>query len=331
MTRCPARFLPILVALLPAPLLAYDPLSLAAVETSPPLDLVVADSARSRDLPVAIHLPAAPTTSPAPVILFSHGLGGTRHGSGFLGRHWAGRGYAVIFLQHPGSDDTVWKDAPLSQRVQAMQRAASVQNFLLRVRDVPAVLDQLAAWNAAPGHPLSGRLDLARVAMSGHSFGAVTTQAVSGQKPVAGAGFTDSRIRAAIAFSPSVPARGDAASAFGNVSIPWLLMTGTKDIARIGNQTIGSADLESRLGVFPALPPGAKYELVLDQANHYAFTDRPELGSDAARNPNHHRVILALSTAFWDAHLRGDAAAQAWLDREGPTSVLESGDRWQRN
>jgi len=40
-------------------------------------------------------------------------------------------------------------------------------------------------------------------------------------------------------------------------------------------------------------------------------------------------VILALSTAFWDAYLRGDAAAKAWLDGEGTHSVLEKEDRWQ--
>ncbi|NLC82242.1 MAG: dienelactone hydrolase, partial [Lentisphaerae bacterium] len=46
--------------------------------------------------------------------------------------------------------------------------------------------------------------------------------------------------------------------------------------------------------------------------------------------PNHHRAILALSTAFWDTHLRGDDAARAWLTGDGPRSVLEKNDRWQR-
>jgi len=40
-------------------------------------------------------------------------------------------------------------------------------------------------------------------------------------------------------------------------------------------------------------------------------------------------VILALSTAFWDAHLRGDAPARAWLHGAGPRSILEEQDRWQ--
>ena len=127
-------------------------------------------------------------------------------------------------------------------------------------------------------------------------------------------------------MSPSRPRRGgDASQAFGSVGIPWLLMTGTKDLA-----PIGEADLESRLAVFPALPPGGKYELVLDGAEHSAFTDRALPGDTAPRNPNHHRVILALTTAFWDAWLRGDPDARRWLDGNGPRTVLESGDRWQR-
>ena len=53
-------------------------------------------------------------------------------------------------------------------------------------------------------------------------------------------------------------------------------------------------------------------------------------GDTEKRNPNHHRVILALSTAFWDAYLRGDPAANAWLDGDGPKSVLEKDDQWEK-
>ena len=105
-----------------------------------------------------------------------------------------------------------------------------------------------------------------------------------------------------------------------------MLMTGTKDLVPL----IGKADMKSRLAVYPALPPGGKYELVLDRAEHSAFTDRPLPGDTEKRNPNHHRAILALSTAFWDAYLRDDPAAKAWLDGDGPKSVLEKDDRWQR-
>jgi hypothetical protein len=108
------------------------------------------------------------------------------------------------------------------------------------------------------------------------------------------------------------------------------LMTGTQDVARIGGGTVGAATVETRLAVYPALPPGSKYELVLDGAEHSAFTDRPLPGESGPRNPNHHRVILAFSTAFWDAFLKGDPEARAWLDGADPRSILDEKDRSQR-
>jgi len=301
----------------------YDPLAVDPAFHASHVDLTAHDAARDRDIPVRVYLPT--NTAPAPVVLFSHGLGGSRAGSVFLGEHWAARGYVAAFLQHPGSDDSVWKDEPRQQRMRAMNQAASLDNFLLRVQDVPAVLNQLEIWNTAKTNQLAGRLDLKKVGMSGHSFGAVTTEAVSGETmPVGGQTFTDPRIRAAIAFSPSSPKAGSAAKAFGSVKIPWMLMTGTKDVAPIGDQ-----DVASRLAVYPALHGAPKYEVVLHNAEHSAFTDRPLPGDREPRNPNHHRVILALSTAFWDAYLRGDAGALAWLDGPGPRSVMESDDHWQ--
>lgn len=307
---------------------AYDPLKLPEAVLAAPLDFVVQDAKRDRALPVRVYLPA--TTKAAPVVLFSHGLGGSCQNNPYLGKHWSARGYAVVFVQHPGSDESVWRGQRPAQIPAAMRQAASLENFLLRVADIPAVLDQLTRWHVDELHALRGRLDLTRVGMSGHSFGAVTTQAVSGQSlPVGGARFTDPRIKAAIMLSPSVPAAGSAERAFGSVRLPWLLMTGTKDVARIGATTIGG-DLDSRLGVYPALPPGDKYELVLHDGEHGAFGERALPGEGANRNPNHHRVILALSTAFWDAFLKGDAEAKAWLNGEGSRSVMEKDDKWQR-
>jgi hypothetical protein len=69
---------------------------------------------------------------------------------------------------------------------------------------------------------------------------------------------------------------------------------------------------------------------VLEGAQHSAFGDRVLMGERLERNPNHHKVILALSTAFWDSYLQDDAAARAWLDGDGPRSVMEVKDRWQK-
>ena len=231
----------------------YDPLAVGA-ERPARVELVVRDAARSRDIPLLVYLPKA--TTPAAVVLFSHGLGGSREMGAFLGEHWARRGYVTVFLQHPGSDVDVWQGKPRGQGRASLVSAASAQNFLLRVRDVTAVLDQLGRWQSASVHELSGRLDMARIGMSGHSFGAVTTQAVSGQTFQAGIIAADSRIKAALPMSPSTPQRGSASTAFAAVKIPWLVMTGTLDSSPIGN-----ASAASRREVFVALRPPSKYEL----------------------------------------------------------------------
>ena len=302
----------------------YDPLAVESSAVLPaPLDLDVVDEGRERTIPVRVWLPSH--ARPAPVILFSHGLGGAREGNAYLGRHWSARGFCVVFLQHAGSDEAVWRDLPFPERLPGLRKAINLSTTLDRYRDVPAVLDRLEAWNNEAGGPLAGRLDPARVGIAGHSFGAVTAQGVTGQRTADGRRpFTDQRIGAALLMSPSLPRIGDGATAFGGVAIPWMIMTGTEDDSPVGNATP-----QSRRAVFAALPAGKKYELVLFQGEHQAFGDRVLPGSKRPRDPNHHRVVLALSTAFFDAFLRGDAAALAWLESDAPRSALAAGDLWQ--
>ncbi|MBI1367020.1 MAG: dienelactone hydrolase [Planctomycetes bacterium] len=302
----------------------YDPLAVDAEAKIATVDLTVHDADRDRDVPIRVYLPVS--KAPAPVIVFSPGLGGSREHYVYCNEHWAKRGYVAVVLQHPGSDSAVWQDAAPAERFKALSAAADLKNFVLRAKDVPAVLDQLAKWNKETGHALMGRLDMEHIGMSGHSFGAVTTQAVSGEVfgRTGRLTLTDGRIKAAIAMSPSTPRGGDASHAFGSVKIPWMCMTGTQDIA-----PIGGADMASRLGVYPALPTGDKYELVLDGAEHSAFSDRALPGDKHGRNVNHHKVIIALSTAFWDAYLKHDDAAKTWLSSPVPRSIMEPNDRWQ--
>lgn len=300
---------------------SYHPLEIVGASDSK-LELVAKGFAGLREIPVLLYLPESHL--PAPVILFSHGLGGSRHHSAYLGKHWSARGYIAVFVQHTGSDESVWQGLPLKDRMPALKNAAGVKNFFLRINDISNVIDQLESWNKNHSK-LKERMKLSKIGMSGHSFGAITTQAVSGQEIAQGIlPITDDRIKAALIMSPSSPQRGNVDDAFGKVSVPWMLMTGTHDIA-----AVGASNMKSRLAVFPALPAGGKYELVLHDAEHSVFTERTLPGDSKQRNPNHHRIILALSTAFWDTWLLGDIAARTWLEGSGPHSVLEENDKWQ--
>ena len=277
-----------------------------------------------REVPMKIYLPAQ---KHAPVILLSHGLGGSREVGSYLGNHWAARGYAVVAMQHVGSDISVIKDVPIAQRFKALKNAASIQSFIDRTKDVPAVIDQITQWNAQKDHLFFARFDMSKLGIGGHSYGAITSQALSGQKYGAlGDKYTDKRIKAALMLSPSPTKAGKNKEAFGHIQIPWMLMTGTKDTSAV------KPDLrpEDRLKVYESLQAtGNKYQLVLKDAKHMAFSDRTLLGIQH-RNKNHHQSIIALSSAYWDMHLKGDMEAKAWLHGDGPRRQLDEGDLWQR-
>ncbi len=309
--------------LLSAQSAAYNPLKVAEVKIDSKT-YEVTDTQRDRTLPIRIYLPVS--DQPAPVIFFSHGLGGSRDNNTYLGNHWAMRGYVVVFVQHPGSDEGVWKNVAAGQRMKEMKKAASAENFMLRAKDIPVVIDTLTTWNTDPKNPLHQRFDLKHIGMSGHSFGANTTQTVAGQVFAAGrVSLLEPRITAAVMMSPGIPALGDPATAFGSIKIPCLLMTGTLDVSPIGN-----ASVEDRLKVFPALTHAPAWQVVFDKATHMSFSERDLQGNSESGN-RYHKPILALTTAFWDGQLRGDKSAKAWLNGAGAKSILASEDKWEIN
>ena len=275
-----------------------------------------------RKVPLKIYLPESEAA--APVILLSHGLGGSREGGAYLAELWASRGFVVVAMQHVGSDDSVWKEERVSRRYSKLKGAANEAAFQDRMRDVPATLNQLEKWQLENGHFLRGRLNLEKVGIGGHSFGAKTVQALAGQifGPL-GPIYSDERIDAALALSPSPPRIGSAKKAFGEISLPMMLMTGTKD-----GSPIGSASPRQRREVFPALPKGDKFELVLKDAKHFAFSDSGLRWQK--QNPRYHLVIQAFSTAFWEAYLTENVEAKEWLEGREPQKMMEEGDLWQK-
>lgn len=264
------------------------------------------DATRDRVVPLKVYLPS--TESPNPVVLFSHGLGGSRDNSVYLGEYWAKHGYVAVFMQHAGSDAEVWKSTPVRERMSTLKQAANLRATLDRFTDVPFVIDQLEMWNAKNEHPLQGKLDLDKIGLCGHSFGAVTTQGLMGQKFLGNRSFADPRIDAFFLMSPSESRGIPSPTAFGHIQSPVLCMTGTED----GSPIQPDMTPASRAEVYAALPPGDKYQLILEGAQHFAFSDRVFAGG-GARIEHHHPAIQNISTRFWDAYLKHDPTAKSWL------------------
>lgn len=294
-------------------------------------DVVWRDDARQRDVAVRIRMPDG--TGPVPLVLFSHGLGGSVASGTAWGEHWARHGIAVIHLQHPGSDERVWKGVPPARRQASLRGAMSADQLVARARDVSFVLDA-ATTRATAGACDLRRIDRSRIGMSGHSFGAHTTQAVAGQGFAAtGSARTlrEPRVRAAVAFSPAPPSRGGEdglRSAFGPITIPFLSVTGTRDEVPTLTETTPS----QRTLPYAYMRPGDKYLLVFDGADHAAFGGQPrplrrrEGGSPAESVAED---VKAATLAFWRATLLDDPTARRWLTGGGLAAALGPGDRYE--
>jgi predicted dienelactone hydrolase len=267
------------------------------------------DAARARDIPVLIREPAG--TGPAPAVLLSHGLGGSREGLAYLGRALAEGGYLAIHLQHPGSDDSLWRGGT-DRMVGLAAGALNVQAALDRLLDVKFALDHLPP-----------RADSARLAIAGHSFGAWTVQHMLGERLPGGdrgLGLPDPRLKAGVALSP-IPAVGmPPRLAYGGYVVPLLHITGSEDHGYIE----GIRAPARRVPFEQSRNPGAL--AVLLGAMHASFADEQEAGGRYADSTYHARAA-ALSVTFLDAVLRGDAAAAARL-RGGATGLLGPGDEF---
>lgn len=294
------------------------------------------DPARDRALPLRLRWPAG--EGPCGLVLYSHGLGGSRLGGAAWAEAWQAAGLAVLQIQHPGSDSTIWQGG-----LAAARRGASAEQYLQRIADARFVLDELLRRHAADG--AWQRLRPEAIGFAGHSFGARLTQALAGERPPraprgAAERIADARLRAFIAFSPGFSARdgfddGALRERFGAITRPFLCVTGTQDDAMI----VGDADNAARRAVYRGLPAGHKAELVLEGADHMSFgggTGAPErpgglrLLRRAPGAPElearHRRIVAALSSHWWRAQLLDDADAMARL--RAPAG-LAPGDLWQ--
>ena len=292
---------------LAAKLVAPGPLT---VET---LRLDWTDAVRQRGVPVKVYFPER-GAGPFPVIVFSHGLGGSREGYAYLGQHWASHGYVCVHLQHAGSDTAVLRGT--AEPMSAMRAAASATNTWQRGLDVRFALDQLQTLNTAAG-PLQHRLDLQHIGMAGHSFGAQTTLLMAGQgADLTGGRFADARLSAAIAMSPAPAARRGSAP-YAAIHIPVFHLTGTLD-----DSPVNDTKAAQRRIPFDSSDASEQYLVTFTGSDHMVFSGR--LTGTAARQTDEEfqRLIRQSTLAFWNAHLKNDAEAHRWLAAGGFAEAL---------
>lgn len=288
---------------------------------------VLSDPARdARAVPYKIYYPVAHSLVHLPVVIWSHGLGGSGDGAAFLGRFVASHGYVVVHPTHAGTDSSLWEGKP--GHPWDVIRAATIPRAALWARygDIPFLIDSLPAL--AQAHPEIGEhMNAEIVGLSGHSLGALTAQILAGQGPGPGwpaESLREARLRAAIAFSP-IPGWEETPGDFAryrSIAIPMLHMTGTNDVSPLDGQ--GYAP---RLDVFEGAGGPDQHLVVLEGADHMVFAgSRGQLGAYEGMAAHKER-IKTLTLAFWDAYLKDDAAARAWLSGGGVAQWLGAGGR----
>ena len=287
------------------------PLRLRAQDT-PAFDVLNfdwADATRQRPVPSRLYLPTA-TGKPVPLMVFSHGLGGSRTGYSWLGRHVAAQGIASLHLQHVGSDRQLWTGGNVLNLVGRLQAAAQESEAINRALDLRFGLDQLLTGD------LAGRFDAQRIVAAGHSYGANTTLLASGarvQRQGKAVDLQDPRVRAAVAMSaPPFYGDSDARSILGSVAVPSLHVTCTEDVIRVPGYYSSAAD---RVAVFEATGGPRKWLAVYEGGSHSIFTDRGGTGG-VTLNPQVKAATQTLVLAFVRSVFEGDEAElTAWPQR----------------
>lgn len=296
-------------------------------------EIILHDARRGKDLPVFVSFPKG--DGKFPVIVFSHGAMGAGDMGFPIVRHWTSHGYVVLCPTHAdsiklrraqgkaGAGDTL-------VQIRASRQGGWDDNWLQRPHDVSFVLDSLDVLeDKVPA--LKGKLDRDHMAVGGHSLGAYTAQ-VAGGATVKMPGrdepqsVRDPRLKAILQLSgQGTDQQGLHKDSWKDLRLPMMCVTGSRDFAAQGQ------DPSWRREPFALSPPGEKYFLFIEGAHHGSFTGRMadgELGGGAGGRFGAGRVVpggamgdqkaifewvTQATTAFWDAALKSDATAKAWL------------------
>lgn len=239
-------------------------------------------------------LDAPATVGAHPVVVFTHGYTGTFTDYTFLSEDLASRGYVVASVDHTYEATAVeFPDGRFVKSVfgshlaestwrrdeESLALAASV-----RAKDLKFVLDELARLNNEASSPFTGKLDLTKIAVAGHSLGGLA--ALLGFQE-------DERFKAAVLLDARLP---DGRARLTKTPV-LVLTTGREEWSREECRLWG--DLH-----------GPRFALNLKGTEHLTPTDAVWLAKGAVKTGSMgtEKTIEALRNyiaAFLDANLRG--------------------------
>ena len=182
-----------------------------------------------------------------PLVLFSHGKGGVRAQSTFFTVPLASHGYVVVAMDHEG--DTIVD----LLREGDVEIDTTVFAFIDRPQDILFLIDELTYWE----HPLATIIDITRVGVSGHSFGALTSLRTA---------IMDTRIKAVVAHAP--PGIGTV-----NIGLEESISDIDTPIIIHGGKLDRTLPIEEHTDtIWPKLNPPSYY-LTLETAGHFTYSD----------------------------------------------------------
>jgi dienelactone hydrolase len=263
------------------------------------------DAGRKRAVPVRLYWPAG--AQPVGLVVFSHGIGGSRRGYSYLGEYFAAHGVASLHVQHVGSDRSLWSGSMFTL-VGRLQDAAHEREALDRVRDLRFALDELLDRSS-----YGARVDRTRIAAAGHSYGANTAMLIAGarvERNGRALELQDPRIRAAVLLSaPPFYGEEQPERILKAMTLPALHVTATADEIRIPGYYSPASD---RVAVFEATGSSMKALAVFEGGSHSIFTNRPGTGGETL-NPQVKKATRELALAFLQKVFDGrDEALVRW-------------------
>jgi predicted dienelactone hydrolase len=261
--------------------------------------LALQDAKRGKELQLRIHYPDA--SGPFPLIVWSHGAGGSKDNYLTLLEHWASHGYVTIQPTHSDSRSLAAKASdPISFR-----------DWQSRPADISFILDSISELEAKEP-ALRGRMDAKQIGVGGHSFGANTAQLIGGARASVMGGeksFEDQRVTAIALLSGQGPGEMLTEKSWSNFGKPLLVMTGSAD-----GPTRTGQPAEWRKKPYELSPPGDKYLVWVEGLDHgYGGITGVNMNPKHKPNDDHVRYTKMVTLAFWDAYLKDSSDAKAYL------------------